>query len=281
MKNILISIFLTCSFNIHAQDFNLEVFTNHLENDSLKNNRVIIGFNSEGTIGLDSFLGEEELKNVNIASIHRKEFNFDCSYDIDLNPIYFSEDLSLNKDLRNYSNLDHINNSYFQIKILNEDISQFLISLPSGFENEHFGKYVEYMGLVYNCDSIVFTEFEIEPEPGTNPIFAFNFSEFFLKDLKSVLVKFRTDLILNHKTIDYNFQQAVLFPNPTSKYFSIKSENSDITHIEIYDITNKIVKRFESSSSNKYGISNLNPGVYLILIHNNKNQISNSKLVIH
>lgn len=63
-----------------------------------------------------------------------------------------------------------------------------------------------------------------------------------------------------------------IYPNPTNDTFEIASEDS-FSNMELYDITGRIIKNW-SEKQNQYSVSNINNGVYTLVINlNNKSKI--------
>jgi len=69
-----------------------------------------------------------------------------------------------------------------------------------------------------------------------------------------------------------------LYPNPSSTSFSV---NINVSDIEIYDLTGKIVKSFNGdfSRTDTFDISSLNSGMYIVKVENNTKKIMTTKLV--
>ncbi len=69
-----------------------------------------------------------------------------------------------------------------------------------------------------------------------------------------------------------------IYPNPANNSFKT---NKEISKLEIFDITGKLVKSFEGNSSQNedYNISDLSKGVYLIKIQDKNKATSTSKLI--
>lgn len=69
-----------------------------------------------------------------------------------------------------------------------------------------------------------------------------------------------------------------LYPNPTTSNFSI---NANVSKLEIYDLSGKMVKAFEGdlTKTNTFNISSLKTGMYIVKVENNNNQTMTTKLV--
>ena len=69
-----------------------------------------------------------------------------------------------------------------------------------------------------------------------------------------------------------------IYPNPSRTSFSI---NLNVSAVEIYDLTGKLVKSFHGdfTRTDTFDISNLNTGMYIVKVENNNNQVKTSKLV--
>ncbi len=72
--------------------------------------------------------------------------------------------------------------------------------------------------------------------------------------------------------------EIYLYPNPASNYFTL---NTSVSKVEIYSITGQLVKSFNSkiSEENKYPISDLKQGLYIVKAWNDNNQLKSIKLL--
>ena len=73
----------------------------------------------------------------------------------------------------------------------------------------------------------------------------------------------------------FNFS---IYPNPSHTSFSV---NTNVSDIEIYDLTGKMVKAFNGSFTRTdiFDISSLNSGMYIVKVENKNNQTKTTKLV--
>jgi 1,4-alpha-glucan branching enzyme len=69
-----------------------------------------------------------------------------------------------------------------------------------------------------------------------------------------------------------------IYPNPSSVSFSV---NLNVSNVEIYDLSGKLVKSFkgEFTKAETFDISNLNTGMYMVKVENVNNQTMTSKLI--
>ncbi|WP_225035216.1 alpha-amylase family glycosyl hydrolase [Winogradskyella sp. SM1960] len=69
-----------------------------------------------------------------------------------------------------------------------------------------------------------------------------------------------------------------IYPNPSQSAFSI---NVNVSNVEIYDLTGKLVKSFKGAftRTDAFDISSLNSGIYMVKVQNDTNQTLTSKLV--
>ena len=69
-----------------------------------------------------------------------------------------------------------------------------------------------------------------------------------------------------------------IYPNPSSTSFSL---NVNVSNVEVYDLTGKMVKSFKGSftRTDTFDISTLQTGVYMVKVQNDNNQTLTSKLV--
>jgi len=69
-----------------------------------------------------------------------------------------------------------------------------------------------------------------------------------------------------------------IYPNPSRTAFSV---NTNVTTIEIYDLTGKLVKSFNGdfTRTDTFDIASLHSGIYLVKVENDNNQTLTTKLV--
>ncbi len=69
-----------------------------------------------------------------------------------------------------------------------------------------------------------------------------------------------------------------VYPNPTSTAFNV---NANVSNIEVYSLTGKLVKSFKGdfTQSDNFDISNLNTGMYIVKVENANKQTETTKLV--
>ncbi|MEM9678761.1 MAG: alpha-amylase family glycosyl hydrolase [Bacteroidota bacterium] len=77
---------------------------------------------------------------------------------------------------------------------------------------------------------------------------------------------------------DENFTRFSIYPNPANTAFNV---NMDVTTVEVYDLTGKVVKSFagDFTRNDSFDISSLNTGVYIVRVENSNQQSMTSKLV--
>ncbi|WP_299102166.1 alpha-amylase family glycosyl hydrolase [uncultured Winogradskyella sp.] len=77
---------------------------------------------------------------------------------------------------------------------------------------------------------------------------------------------------------DEAFYGFSIFPNPSENAFSI---NANISNVEIYDLTGKLVKSYNGdfTKTDSFDISSLNSGIYMVRVQNENNQVLTSKLI--
>ncbi|MDN3491227.1 alpha-amylase family glycosyl hydrolase [Winogradskyella bathintestinalis] len=69
-----------------------------------------------------------------------------------------------------------------------------------------------------------------------------------------------------------------IYPNPSHTSFNV---NVNVSHVEIYDLTGKLVKSFNGSftRTDTFNISSLKSGLYMVKVQNDNNRTLTSKLV--
>jgi hypothetical protein len=79
-------------------------------------------------------------------------------------------------------------------------------------------------------------------------------------------------------TDDETITQFSIYPNPANTAFSI---SLNVSNIEIYDLTGKMIKQFKGTftRTDTFDISSLNTGMYIVKVENYAGNTMTSKLV--
>lgn len=78
----------------------------------------------------------------------------------------------------------------------------------------------------------------------------------------------------------FDSEKLAIYPNPSENHFSIESaENLTIKNLQVFNLQGKLIKTFNHESENRYDISVLNSGVYILKIKG-KNRDFSKKLVV-
>ena len=86
------------------------------------------------------------------------------------------------------------------------------------------------------------------------------------------------DFVMSNQ--EFELGESMIYPNPTSKDFSIVNNWSNSYDVEIFDIEGKLLRKISNYTDNqKVMTSNMNPGVYLLRSMNGDN-ISIGKVVL-
>lgn len=75
-----------------------------------------------------------------------------------------------------------------------------------------------------------------------------------------------------NSTTEFADKGLTISPNPTSSYFHINT-TSDISKVEVFNLIGKKVKSFDNLTSNKFNVSDLRNGVYLVRVFNKENNV--------
>jgi hypothetical protein len=73
-------------------------------------------------------------------------------------------------------------------------------------------------------------------------------------------------------------KSLLLYPNPTSDYFTISKQNNTTFEYKIFDLVGKIVKNDKAKSNEKIDIEHLKYGSYIVQIIDEEGNISKQKL---
>lgn len=72
--------------------------------------------------------------------------------------------------------------------------------------------------------------------------------------------------------------KVVTYPNPVTKYLTIKNTN-DVNNVKIFDLTGKTIKEIDVSS-NQIDVSSLNYGIFLFSFYNDSKLMGTKKIVV-
>ena len=117
-------------------------------------------------------------------------------------------------------------------------------------------------------------------EPDSTQFWSFHFNDKFVADTGLLLLKMYDDkefsnvvdsVYLVFKTRfntgvnDVSNDRLFVFPNPASDYFNVLSK-SEVSKVEIYNLIGKKVKTIQNTNSDRYDISDLRNGIYLVRV---------------
>ena len=71
---------------------------------------------------------------------------------------------------------------------------------------------------------------------------------------------------------DYGDPQLKIFPNPTTHYIQL-SNPREVIYFSIYNVVGRKILTFEVKSSNKYDVSQLSNGMYLVQFMDANNKV--------
>lgn len=83
----------------------------------------------------------------------------------------------------------------------------------------------------------------------------------------------------NMNTTEFNTEKTLIYPNPTQSKVQIKS-NKEINYISLYSINGTFVFGNKQLQNNTLDLSNLNQGVYVLLINYTDNSKETKRLVL-
>ena len=111
------------------------------------------------------------------------------------------------------------------------------------------------------------------------PLYPFNY--YYLEASDSVFVCWAAIADSNVNTSDIHESEIdniiKIFPNPTNKYFEIKTE-VNVQKIEIANSYGQVMQEFKATNQQKFDISQYSDGIYLITIYL-ENQIKHFKII--
>lgn len=234
-KNIITFIFCLLILFVRSQTVTI-LSSGDLTNNQVDHNRVVVGFDVNATMGVDTTLKENLLDEYstenNIVCEQRKVDDFECLQDIDGKDIYFYDSRIMNKDLRNLDS-----SHFFQIKILSNSITEVHIVNENGND---LSEKLEYVGIVRNCgNSGELLVYHVLENFSTIPFSILTFST--NGTLSSIILKFKDNLTSNIE-LQKEHEISVL-PNPFTSQVVVKGL-SKIENLRLYDIFGKLVKEF-------------------------------------
>ena len=82
-------------------------------------------------------------------------------------------------------------------------------------------------------------------------------------------------------TDDFESNQFSAYPNPTLDNWNIKSSNTNIQNVEIFNTLGRLVKEVSANGNTEVVIdaSDLSSGIYFAKIYNDSNQNNTIKLI--
>ena len=194
---------------------------------------------------------------------------FDIEFDWDLLYVQYSTDLGQNWNLLGTSEDP---NWYNSSRIAGDGVNNDCYNCVGG---QWTGTNVEMSEYSYDLQPLTDSE---------NIIFRFVFhSDEYVTEEGVVLDNLVIEGNDSLNTTDYELQQIVVYPNPSSDIFNIKMSNISDFEVSVIDITGKLLfKDLNSNKSSNYSLdmTNFSSGVYFLQIES-KNRSKIIKLMLN
>jgi hypothetical protein len=89
-------------------------------------------------------------------------------------------------------------------------------------------------------------------------------------------------VVVRMEDVDNNTENFEVYPNPTKEsiYFKINNSNQNSYRIELLDIYGKLILQTESNLSNKFNVTGVSNGLYIVRFTNTDNRKSILKKII-
>jgi len=120
----------------------------------------------------------------------------------------------------------------------------------------------------YLPDHKVLFETMIELEKANKPI------DEGVVEFESIVFDNDVTSVTNNKAIEFS-----LYPNPAKDFINIESPKT-ISSVAVMDITGKVVINVNNLKNNRINISDLLPGVYMVSVKDNNDNVSTQRLII-
>ena len=274
-NHFFLSIFLVLIFSgkSGSQVLELHGFDN-FDNEHI----VTFGFDNDYTIGIDSFLNEQNIIGVQpndyeLRIQQNDKDNFDCLYrsyqhtdSIFLLPVFHSM-----VNIRSTENIleDFL---YFEFRVYGENWNSFSL-----FEKnlEDLDLILDKIIIAYGDCSDVVLEYPVLMDSITDLyiINLFPFDPVSSKSIYSITIKFRNTITTNEVQIKRPGKNYRLFPNPSHDIVFVQGIKHRIDYC-IYDLNGKIIKKGETDGEIK--VEELPSSLYVIKLID-KNKISTNK----
>lgn len=156
------------------------------------------------------------------------------------------------------ANLDYDDSqSSFSIEYYSQTMENCVSSENLTFENKYFNEF-----------------FLLNENPIEEIVYNYSFSQVgtdMLLTIENAIgyqAIYRNDFLSSNT---FKSKDLAIYPNPSENHFSIEGvENLTIEHLQVYDLQGNLVKTFNHKSENRYDISALNSGVYILKINKEK-----------
>lgn len=245
--------------------------------------QVIIGFDENATIQINTQLGEEDLSNTPITGdfdlrvVQRNQDTYDCMVDTAGNNLIYQNHIESKIDLRSPNN-QNPENAYFEI-MPNGVFNGFTLELEKYHTPEARKGYLN-LATKAECEDENFQFYLALPDPDVNPIFL---ARILLTPLdvnqpletpvseiplfKKLYVHMEQDILSSTSTIENNDINGIAFPNPTSSNVSLDWCGS----AELVSINGKSIQLDNSSNCKKNLIlDHLPAGAYFVKLFNDQ-----------
>lgn len=229
--------------------------------NGMETDKLIIGFNPNSSISIDTDLGEYDISDKPISEkglvvLQKKQSDFECLYNMNASPpepIYFDESFESNINIRKGSNYFDL---FFEIRNYNKEFDD--IEIRESQSNDILNNIIEKIWLIDSCDIVNASDINFDSIP-----YLLNSLTIIEPDFKTLIIKFRASFI-NSSTDTHVEKRPEIFPNPSQSYIKINYLKS-IMKVEIYNLSGQL--ELETKSTDLIDLSELSEGVKIIKIY--------------
>ncbi len=269
-------ILLLLNNHLHSQTI---IFLGYTSGQIIPVDTVVFGFANNATVGIDEALGEVDITDhptdsFDLRVIQRTAEDFECLYDENAEPVYFSSSFESKINVRPViPDSEEENSLYFEVVNYSNNFTGGFDILLVDYKRDLFDPLDEYfMGFQPNFDC----------DPDNNSFLGFNLFGSVSDPLVSLVLtpkplgsdddwythfyfKLKRDLTTN--TSESALPSYKVYPNPANEFINLEGYQNEAVSYELYNIQGQLVKKGNLlTTQTTININDLTAGSYVVKI---------------
>ena len=280
MQNFKFILFLMLSsLSINQVNSQTVIFLGYESESFIPVDTVVFGFANNATVGIDEALGEVDITDhpsdsFDLRVIQRTAEDFECLYDENAEPVYFSSSFESKINVRPIvPDSEEDNSLYFEVvnyssKIFTGGFDILLVDYKRDI-SDPLDEYFMGFQPSFDCDSdnnsfLGFNLFGDTPDPLFSLLV---FPKPFGTENWYTHFYFKLERDITTNTSDFALPSYKVYPNPANEFINLEGYQNEEVSYELYNIQGQLVKQGNLlTTQTTININDLTAGSYVVKI---------------